>query len=94
MLSMGRGFPSNPLRIIFAWEESCEGLEAAVKRKKRRVVRMIERVILIFFIMVYRYGMSIGWIEACGKKLFMENERKGKQWSLRGVKIESRRVIG
>ena len=81
MLSIGRGFPSNPLRVTFAWEESWEGLEAGVKRKKRRVVKMNKKVVSNLFIMVYPFCISIGWIEVRGKKLFVGNDRDSKQGS-------------
>jgi hypothetical protein len=69
---MERGFPSKPLRMIFGWVESCEGLGPGMKRK--RGTRMTKRMVSIFFIRVYRYGISIGWMEGCGKNLFMGND--------------------
>jgi len=41
--------PSNPLREIFLWKESCEAIEIGKNKKEERVTEMVKINIPIFF---------------------------------------------
>jgi hypothetical protein len=41
--------PSNPLREIFLWKESCEVIEIGKNKKEERVSEMVKINVPIFF---------------------------------------------